>query len=239
MKQFYLFITFILLIGCVSSKLPTKKVSQLNFPVPRISILNDSLQVILSNPVDCPIRVVLESDQPHLHDDFQNLGIIELMAKKDTVIKIYQPEKIDVNTKFNYKWFLGSLTKKVEKLEIGFPFLEKYSYTIIQANNTNYTHNTDYSRYAVDFDLKTNDTICAATNGVVVGVVEKYKHGGIGEKWNDFGNYITIYEPKSGIFTQYVHLVENGSFVQVGDKVSFMVVSEGGKMVVTAIEPAK
>lgn len=27
--------------------------------------------------------------------------------------------------------------------------------------------------------------------------------------------------------------------VQVGDKVSFMVVSEGGKMVVTAIEPAK
>lgn len=27
--------------------------------------------------------------------------------------------------------------------------------------------------------------------------------------------------------------------VQVGDKISFMVVSEGGKMVVTAIEPAK
>ncbi len=27
--------------------------------------------------------------------------------------------------------------------------------------------------------------------------------------------------------------------VQVGDKVSFMAVSEGGKMVVTAIEPAK
>ena len=27
--------------------------------------------------------------------------------------------------------------------------------------------------------------------------------------------------------------------VQVGDKIRFMVVSEGGKMVVTAIEPAK
>jgi murein DD-endopeptidase MepM/ murein hydrolase activator NlpD len=71
----------------------------------------------------------------------------------------------------------------------------------------------------LDFDLKTNDTICSATDGFVVGVVSKYKYGGKGEEWKPFANFSTIYEPSSGVFTQYNHLVENGSLVKVGDKI--------------------
>ncbi|WP_307781534.1 M23 family metallopeptidase [Chryseobacterium sp. NKUCC03_KSP] len=34
-----------------------------------------------------------------------------------------------------------------------------------------------------------------------------------------YSNFITIYHPKSGLFTQYVHLKKDGSFVKVGDAV--------------------
>ena len=71
----------------------------------------------------------------------------------------------------------------------------------------------------MDFDLKTNDTICSATDGFIVGVVDKYKDSGKGSEWKPYANYLTIYEPNSGVFTQYVHLVENGSLVKIGDKV--------------------
>lgn len=53
----------------------------------------------------------------------------------------------------------------------------------------------------------------------MVGVVDKYKYSGKGSEWKPYGNFLTIYEPNSGVFTQYVHLVENGSLVKIGDKV--------------------
>lgn len=67
--------------------------------------------------------------------------------------------------------------------------------------------------------MKTNDTICSATDGFVVGIVDKYRSGGIGKEWKDYGNFITIYDPNSGVFSQYVHLVQNGVFVKMGDKI--------------------
>jgi len=100
------------------------------------------------------------------------------------------------------------------------PFPKNRSYKIIQGYNGSHSHNTDYSRYAIDFSLKINDTVCSAADGYVVGVIKDYKLGGTTEDWIDYSNYITIYHPKSGLFTQYVHLIKNGSFVKVGDTVT-------------------
>ena len=72
---------------------------------------------------------------------------------------------------------------------------------------------------ALDISLKINDTVCSAADGYVVGVVKDYELGGRTEDWTDYSNYITIYHPKDGLFTQYVHLIKNGSFVKVGDTV--------------------
>ncbi len=30
---------------------------------------------------------------------------------------------------------------------------------------------------------------------------------------------LTVYDPRSGFFIQYVHLIENGSFVKLGEKI--------------------
>ncbi|KPM32571.1 Peptidase M23 [Croceitalea dokdonensis DOKDO 023] len=219
MKFRVLGIMTLFIVGCSTTKLPSKKISQAEIPPPTINLENNSLEIKLTNPVDCPIRFEIETNNPNLKTVLEQLGTFELKAQSDTIVNIINVSDFDQNMSFAYNWKFGSLSKKIEPIKLELPFLKGRKYKVIQGNNTNYTHNTDWSRFAVDFSLKINDTICSATNGFVVGVVDNYKFGGKGKEWKPYGNFITVYEPNSGIFTQYVHLTENGSLVNVGDKV--------------------
>ena len=129
----------------------------------------------------------------------------------------YLKAQKEISIKFNS--VLGDLNKEIIKEKFSLPFPKNRAYEIIQGYNGSHSHNTDYSRYAIDFSLKINDTVCSAADGYVVGVIKDYELGGTSEDWLDYSNYITIYHPKSGLFTQYVHLIKNGSFVKVGDTV--------------------
>jgi murein DD-endopeptidase MepM/ murein hydrolase activator NlpD len=62
------------------------------------------------------------------------------------------------------------------------------------------------------------DTVCAARDGIVVGLIKDYNVGGKDRKYRDYANFITLYHT-DGTFTQYVHLKKNGSFVALGDTV--------------------
>ncbi len=217
-NTWYLFL-LLTLVSCNSSKIPKKKIPQLNFPVPKIEVRDKALTIQLTNPVHCPIRVVFESYDSTLQKDFNNICPINLPPNSDTLIVVNNNYKQKTLPPIKYRWYFGSLSKKIVRKKIELPFTKGKSYKIIQGNNTNLTHNTDYSRYAIDFNLKTKDTICSATNGFVVGVIDSYKYGGIGIQWRKYGNFITIYESETGLFTQYVHLVKKGSLVKVGDAV--------------------
>jgi murein DD-endopeptidase MepM/ murein hydrolase activator NlpD len=112
---------------------------------------------------------------------------------------------------------MGDLDRKIDYNKIDLPFCKGKSYKIVQGYNGQYSHHTDYSRYAIDFGLQTNDTICAADDGFVVGVIKGYTIGGNDKRLEEFANYITLYHPHSGLYTQYAHLKYNGSLVKVGD----------------------
>ncbi|MCC9165237.1 M23 family metallopeptidase [Pontibacter harenae] len=109
----------------------------------------------------------------------------------------------------------------MKKNKIALPFPKGKEYNIIQGYNGKFTYNTIFSQYAIDFNLNIGDTITSADNGYVVGVVEDYKDYGTSKKWrdNDKSNYITIYHPNSGLYTQYVHLNHKGALVKLGDYV--------------------
>lgn len=96
------------------------------------------------------------------------------------------------------------------------------SYKIIQGYNGSYSHSEPYHQYALDFNMKIGDTVCAADDGYVVGLIKDYKYSGTSKEWqqNDKSNYITLYHPLSGMFTQYVHLKHNGAFINIGDSVT-------------------
>lgn len=207
-----------LLFGCKTiTVLPSVKYSQYEFGK-SFSYNKDTLNIKLDNPLHCPLRIWFFSSDEYLQKEFDKIIPITLNSISDTVLTFVNiPKKIE-QIKFSSR--LGDISKRIDTIELDLPFPKNQKFTIIQENNTNFTHNSDWSRYALDFDLKTNDTICSATDGFVVGVVDKYKHAGTGSEWRPFGNFLTIYDPNSGLFTQYVHIVENGSLVKIGDKVN-------------------
>jgi murein DD-endopeptidase MepM/ murein hydrolase activator NlpD len=207
-----------LIIGCSpKNKLPKEKYYQFDYTA-NYFYNNDTLKIELKNPLNCPLRISITSPDSSLHDIVNKFATVTLKEKTDTAITYYLKVKKGFTLEFNS--LLGDLNKAIIKEKMSLPFPKNRTYTIIQGYNGSYSHHDNNSRAAIDFDLKINDTICSAANGYVVGVIEGYQLAGETEEWLDYCNLITIYHPGSGLFTQYVHLVKNGSFVKVGDTVT-------------------
>lgn len=206
----------LLLVGCNAAKLPKERLSQYELDN-SYKFTDDGLEVHLHNTLYCPVRIWVQPEDTLLKSHFDQINPITLPPLRDTIIKVETKEATIKEVAFASR--LGDTSKKINTNRVGLPYPKNKEYRLIQGYNSTPTHNTDWSRYALDFSLAIGDTICSATQGYVVGVVEDYKSGDTGREWKNFGNFITIYDPKSGLFTQYAHLKYKGSFVSVGDKV--------------------
>ena len=180
---------------------------------------NDTLFLKIDNPLACPLRIKIFSDY------LKNKNLIEdtlkVIAYENSFaeIKIFAKDIDLKKLELKINQAFGDDRKIMKQNNLALPFPTGKTYQIMQSNKGSFSHNDDYSRYAVDFDMKTGDTITSADDGFVVGVIKDYEYGGNDRKWRDFANYITIYHPQSGLFTQYVHLKKDGSLVKVGDAV--------------------
>jgi len=202
--------------ACNSSKVPRERISQYNL-VTKFSFRNNELEVYIQNTLRCPVRFWVQPKDLGLKSHFDNLNPIRLNPLQDSLITV---EVNNLETEeISFASRLGDTNQLITANRVELPFLRNKEYKLIQGYNSNPTHNTDWSRYALDFGLAIGDTICAATPGYVVGVVEDYKYGGEGREWKNFGNFITIYDISSGLYTQYAHLKYKGSLVNVGDEV--------------------
>lgn len=209
-------VLILFLCNCTATKLPTETYDQYTYKT-SFRHVDDQLIIEIENPLYAPLRVWMFNDDQKLQNAFDRVNPVVIGTRSDTTLIYNAITEFDPNIRFSSR--LGSLRKEIQPVVLEFPFPENMEYRVLQGNNTDFTHNTDWSRYAIDFDLKTNDIITSASDGYVVGVVDKYEFGGEGPEWKPFANYITVYEPESGIFIQYVHLVKNGSLVRVGDKI--------------------
>jgi len=220
MINFYLCLILVILtsmFGCKTANLlPSEKHNQYKYGI-SLTYENETLKIDLKNPLECPLRIWLFSSNTELQNKLNEITPITLESKSDTILFFPNIQKFNDEIKSISR--LGSTKKDVESIEMDLPFPQNKTYKVLQPNETNFTHNTSWSRYALDFNLKLNDTICSASDGFVVGIVDKYKFGGIGKEWGDYANYLTIYDPVSGIFCQYVHLVQNGVLVRMGGKI--------------------
>lgn len=214
--KWVLLVISVVFFSCSPKQLPTERYNQYSYEF-ESEFAADTLKIFIRNPLHSPLRVLLHREADSLADQLVMLKSITLNAKSDTSLVVLNVT--DFKHKIKISSLLGSLEKKILPIELDLPFQEGKEFKVIQGNNSNFTHNKDYSRYALDFDMQTNDTICSSTDGFVVGVVDRYKYSGKGKEWTPFANFITIYEPISGVFCQYVHLVENGSLVSIGDRV--------------------
>nr|WP_315169906.1 M23 family metallopeptidase [uncultured Flavobacterium sp.] len=154
-----------------------------------------------------------------LNPDIQHqFGLITLKELQDTVIAIKYPNFNQTNaTKYIVNY--GDFNRKIEKNRIAYPFPKGKEYKIIQGYKGNFSHKNIFSQNAIDFGLKIGDTITSVDSGYIVGLIQDYKEYGTSKKWleNDKSNFITIYHPQSGLYTQYVHLIHKGSLVKLGE----------------------
>lgn len=215
-KKNVLFLLIFILASCASLKeLPKEHYYEFLYNFGR-DYKNDSVYFHLKNPLKCPVNIKLVADS--LNPNMEQLfGHITLAEQQDTIVRFKYPE-FNQTARSKYSVRYGDLNKKIEKNRVAFPFPEGKEYKIIQGYNGEFTHNQISSQYAIDFSLKIGDTITSADDGYVVGVIEDYKDYGTSKKWleNDKSNYITIYHPHSGLFTQYVHLNHKGALVKLG-----------------------
>ena len=216
MKKLYFLLILIFGVGCQSSDLPKNRYYQF-YSNSNVSIKNDTLICSLNNPLDCPLRFYIITSDSFLNKSLTNLNPCILPSRKDTLFKIKLKGINQDKIKTFWRSGLGDPNVVINKKLISLPFCKGKSYKIIQGYNGEFSHNVDYSRYAIDFSLKSNDTICAADEGYVVGVIKDYNAWGTDKRYKDFANFITLYHPHSGLYTQYVHLKYNGSFLKVGD----------------------
>lgn len=210
-------ILFLLLLSCSSNKRTAKIPTQFNYEW-KIKQRGDSTYINLFNPLNCPLRFFPKNSADERYNaQMKKLGIITLKPLNDTILKILNRNQTIADPPFF--WSFGDIQKKINKNEISLPFPKGKKYRVIQGYLGEFSHNTKYSSYALDFELKEGDVVSAADDGFVVGVIKKHNKHGNDVSWTGFANFITLYHPKSGLFTQYVHLKKNGSLVKVGDRV--------------------
>ena len=220
MKLYYYFIiVFIFLSGCQSIDLPKERYTQFDLSKNKVYIKNDTLYCSLHNYLDCPLRFYITTTDNNINKLLQSLSPITFRIKTDTLIKIPLHGNSSDIVQTSWGACLGDLDRKTDGNNMSLPFGKGKTYKVVQGYNGQYSHHTDYSRYAIDFGLQVNDTVCAAEDGFVVGVIKDYTKGGNDKRWEQFANYITLYHPHSGLYTQYAHLKYNGSLVKVGDTV--------------------
>lgn len=220
MKHFLSFSFVLLLFSCATVKpLPTKQYYEFVYRFDQW-YERDTLFLKLKNPLRCPLSVELAADS--LNPDLkQRFGYVVLSELQDTLVKVAYPA-LDTRAKVRYIVNQGNPDRLTQKQPMALPFPKGRRYKILQGYEGTFTHHDRYSRYALDFALKTGDTISSADDGYVVGVIDGYTKYGTGKEWleHDKSNYITVYHPHSGLFTQYVHLQHNGALVQLGDFVA-------------------
>ena len=178
---------------------------------------DDSLRLVMPNRLHCPLRVDVSTDSVALTTQLEQHFPMLLPPLTDVTVMI---PWAGTGASVRYSIQFGDPTAPVDASRLRLPFQKEKEYKFIQGYNSNPSHNTSSSRYALDIGLAIGDTICAAADGYVIGVVEGYSKGGNDRAWRPYANFITLYHPDNGLYTQYAHLVHRGSMVEVGDRVA-------------------
>ncbi|WP_037348961.1 M23 family metallopeptidase [Sediminibacter sp. Hel_I_10] len=205
------YLIFIIVLGFVFSC--SDKLKTPNYII--FNQIDDSINISAINELHAPYQIAVENENGDLGKTFVlNPNDTVLLSKINSKVM----DTLQILKTFKFKTAYGNpeLIAYDSLYSYQPPFSRGKSYKILQGNSTNFTHNTDFSKYALDFKIPIGDTICAAREGFVVGVVSHNYKQGTNASYRDFANYITMYH-NDGTFSQYVHLDTNGALIEVND----------------------
>lgn len=146
-------------------------------------------------------------------DSISVLGVIPLSIVPDTA-SVVLTKYFD----FSGTWGNSKTTSHNDLYRYRLPYKKGNRVKIIQSFGGGFSHNTDRSRYAIDFGTQIGDTIYAAREGTVVKTKANSKERG-GRDKIDAANVVMILH-NDGTIGSYVHLDFEGVLVDPGQKVS-------------------
>ena len=181
---------------------------------------NDTLKLVTKNKLLTSIQVYF-----YLRKDSSELKSF-LLPPKDSVYLVKYTGKIPdsiFKTQFNdsikINYFLGH--KSVINPDLNYlyrlPFKKEKKYRVSQTFNGEATHQSERSKYAIDFQLSVGEPVYSAREGIVIKVVDWFTKQG-GKELIHRANRIVILHP-DGTLGYYVHLDYKGSFVKEGEKI--------------------
>lgn len=208
----------ILCSACKPGKLPPPaKPAKALFPSTFMS--GDTFCMSMRSSLACPIVVNIRG-----WEGFVDTISPAHLAPKDSQVVVQvviNPEDsaaLAEAIKISYSWGDPATVLPDSSARYRWPFPRGKRYKIMQAYNGKFSHQSDFSRYAVDFDMSVGDTVCAMREGVVVGIIDGNTVGGNHRRYRPYANYITLYHP-DGVLSQYVHLHPGSLLVAMGDSV--------------------
>jgi len=206
-KGTLLFILVLTILSC------SKKILKPKFII--FNVKKDSTYVYAHYYIKSPFQLVIKkkksnTKKAYILNPLDTLKILQFDSKKIDTLTILN--------NFNFTTAYGNykITNYDTLYNYQFPFKKNKKYKILQGYNGDFSHNNNYSRYAIDFKMPVGDTILAPRNGWIVGITQKHDKQGITQEFRKYGNYITMYH-EDGTFSQYVHLKKNGALVKLND----------------------
>lgn len=121
---------------------------------------------------------------------------------------------------YYYHWEYGGRRSSTDNdADYALPF-GPGRYVVLQGPRGTYSHFAGSgSENAVDWDVPEGTIVCAARDGVVVGVRDDSTVSGTDPKFKPLGNYVII-KHADGTFADYHHLKPGGAMVKIGDRVT-------------------
>jgi murein DD-endopeptidase MepM/ murein hydrolase activator NlpD len=210
-------IFFMVIRKCSFHSLPKENLQLFEFSIEE-NYVDNEYQLLIKNPVKCPIRVILSCQDDKVNEILNNLSPILLETSADTLITIKNQGNLEGKIELALRIGNPEITTQSSVIK-SLPYPKGKAYELLQGNNSNPTHNSHLSQYAFDFTMSTGDTVTSVQDGYVIGVIDGYNGWGTGDKWKSYSNQIIIYDPATYLFTMYGHLKQNSSMVKVGDSV--------------------
>ncbi|WP_394749042.1 M23 family metallopeptidase [Spongiimicrobium salis] len=154
---------------------------------------------------------------------------LSLLPKMDSLIGIIRVHKSVIDTLeegstmgkfFSLKAYYGDTqtSKHNDDYIYALPYEKGKKYTITQGFNGKKSHHSIASKYALDFNMKIGDLVCAAREGVVIYTITKFKESGGIDFINKANKILVLHD--DGTFGNYTHLNYNGALVKKGDWVT-------------------
>jgi murein DD-endopeptidase MepM/ murein hydrolase activator NlpD len=118
-----------------------------------------------------------------------------------------------------YSWRYGARGGTPGRIAYRLPYSPDEEHRLIQGYFGEFSHNAaNQNEYAYDLAMPVGTTVCAAREGVVVGVRQDSDLGGPDKAFTNCGNYVII-RHSDGTYAEYFHLKKNGALVAPGASV--------------------